>query len=128
MKRVLLAAAVIMLASCTGKSDPLEPGQKRDPDSGYVYSNEVLVTMDDGCVLSKVRIRYGGSLYLVKCPTATVGTSWTSGKATMYSLSIPVEETDAQRKARESEWKRQQRDAALAKLTDAERALLGIPK
>lgn len=128
MKRVLLAAAVIMLASCTGKSDPSEPGQKRDPDSGYVYSNEVLVTMDDGCVVSKVRINYGGLLYLVKCPASTVGVSWTSGKSTNYSLSVPIEETPEQRAKRETEWKNKQREAALVKLTDAERQLLGIPK
>lgn len=128
MKRVLIAVAVGLLVACTPQSDPLAPGQKRDEQTGVAYSNTVLLTMDDGCVVSNLDIRNNGSMKIVKCPVAAASLYQQSGKTSYQSLSIPVEETDAQRKAREAAWEQRQRDAAVAKLTDAERKLLGIPK
>lgn len=129
MKHLLIVLAVAALPGCVkSHSDPLDPGQIRDPQTGKVYSNTVLLTTEDGCVVSDLYIRNEGTTKMIRCPNGAVGASWRSGKATAMSLSVPIAETPEQRAARESEWKRQQRDAALAKLTDAERTLLGISK
>lgn len=129
MKRVLLTALVaVALAGCVKQSEPLEPGQKRDEQTGIAYSNTVLLTMDDGCVVSNLEIRNNGSMKIVKCPTAAVGVNYSSGKSTYQTLSIPIAETEEQRAAREAAWKEHQRQAALYKLTDAERKILGISK
>lgn len=130
MKRVLIAAlAVVALAGCIkGPNDPPGVGEKRDEQTGKVYSVTVLLTMDDGCVVSDLYIRNEGTTKMIRCPSGEVGASWRNGKSTYNSLSIPIAETDDQRKAREAAWEQQQRAAALSKLTDAERKLLGIPK
>lgn len=129
MKHLLIVLAVAALPGCVkSHSDPLDPGQIRDPQTGKVYSNTVLLTTEDGCVVSDLYIRNEGTTKMIRCPNGEAGASWRSGKATAMSLSIPIAETPEQRAAREAEWKRQQRAAALAKLTDDERALLGVSK
>ena len=88
MKHLLIVLAVAALSGCVkSHSDPLDPGQIRDPQTGKVYSNTVLLTTEDGCVVSDLYIRNEGTTKMIRCPNGEVGASWRVGKASAMSLS-----------------------------------------
>lgn len=113
---VLVLAASLLVGCFPADQDPLEAGQKRDPESGRAYRSTLVVTLDNGCTVNEVSIRNKNTVYLTYCPSGTVSTNYQCGKVRCNNT-LAVVEPSAEELAKA---------AALAKLTVEERSLLGL--
>lgn len=116
MKFLTLLLTVFALSACKiGNDGSSEPVQKRDPDSGLVFSRHHLITLDNGCWVEKIKSENNFQMYVTYCPFASTNTHYQCGKVQCSSPLLPFSDNVPAIKKQ-----------ALSKLSKDERRVLGL--
>jgi len=114
-----LVVVLLLIAAVTGCTQQRDANDKGSPDSTWVYSQQHLVTMENGCKLDKITAKDlsstigSGPIYAIFCPAHNVVAQTGCGKSQCGASTALTPEESA-------------RNAALAKLSDEDRKALGI--
>jgi hypothetical protein len=115
MKFLILLLISLGIAGCDSNDDPPKVGEKRDPDTGRVYSSRALVSLDNGCTIHEVKVRNHGTFYITYCPTG-IAVNYSCGKRRCDNSVVQSELSEEE----------VAKAAALSKLTADERKILGL--